>query len=125
MAVAVYKGFSTLDNKFGSVRVTDTQLIKRDLLNHFAIRKGEKLMNGKFGTSIQDLIMDPLTEETKQIVVQEINEVINTDSRISAESIVIEEYEAGILVEMTLRYVLTNEVENLAVRFDRSDEQSL
>ena len=125
MAVAVYKGFSTLDNKFGSVRVTDTKLIKRDLLNHFAIRKGEKLMNGKFGTSIQDLIMDPLTEETKQIVVQEINEVINTDSRISAESIVIEEYEAGILVEMTLRYVLTNEVENLAVRFDRSDEQSL
>jgi len=125
MAVAVYKGFSTLDNKFGSVRVTDTQLIKRDLLNHFAIRKGEKLMNGKFGTSIQDLIMDPLTEETKQIVVQEINEVINTDPRISAESIVIEEYEAGILVEMTLRYVLTNEVENLAVRFDRSDEQSL
>lgn len=125
MAVAVYKGFSTLDNKFGSVRVTDTQLIKRDLLNHFAIRKGEKLMNGKFGTSIQDLIMDPLTEETKQIVVQEINEVINTDPRISAERIVIEEYEAGILVEMTLRYVLTNEVENLAVRFDRSDEQSL
>ena len=125
MAVAVYKGFSTLNNKFGSVRVTDTQLIKRDLLNHFAIRKGEKLMNGKFGTSIQDLIMDPLTEETKQIVVQEINEVINTDPRISAESIVIEEYEAGILVEMTLRYVLTNEVENLAVRFDRSDEQSL
>ena len=90
MAVAVYKGFSTLDNKFGSVRVTDTQLIKRDLLNHFAIRKGEKLMNGKFGTSIQDLIMDPLTEENKQIVVQEINEVINTDPRISAESIVLE-----------------------------------
>ena len=31
-------------------------------------------MNGKFGTSIQDLIMDPLQKRPKQIVVQEPNE---------------------------------------------------
>jgi len=43
MAIATYKGFSTINNDFGSPKLTDTDLIKRDLLNHFAIRKGEKL----------------------------------------------------------------------------------
>ena len=58
MAVATYKGISTVNNNFGSIKLTDTDPIKRDLLTHFA-RKGEKLMNANFGTSIRDLIMDP------------------------------------------------------------------
>ena len=44
MAVATYRGFNTVNNNFGSSKLTETDLIKRDLLNHFAIRKGEKLM---------------------------------------------------------------------------------
>jgi len=120
MAVAVYKGFSTVGNKFSS-KLTDTDLIKRDLLNHFAIRKGEKLMNGDFGTSIRDLIMDPLTEDIKATIVQEVNIVIQNDPRVVSEGITIDEYENGIQIEMTLRYVIDNQTENLMVKFDRSD----
>ena len=40
MAVAVYKGISTINNTFGSIKLTDTDLIKRDILNHFAMSKG-------------------------------------------------------------------------------------
>lgn len=122
MAVATYKGFSTINNKFGSVKLTDTDLIKRDLLNHFAIRKGEKLMNGNFGTSLRDLIMDPLTEQTKQIIVQEVNDVINNDPRVVPENVLIDEYDHGILVEMTLRYQISDQVETLRVQFDRTDD---
>jgi phage baseplate assembly protein W len=121
MAVATYKGFSTINNNFGSAKLTDNDLIKRDLLNHFAIRKGEKLMNGDFGTSVRDLIMDPLTEETKSTIVQEINAVIDNDPRVSPEGIVVDEYENGIQIELLLRYVVTDEVENMIVRFDRAD----
>lgn len=124
MAIAVYKGFSTVNNNFGGVKITDTDLIKRDLLNHFAIRKGEKLMNGNFGTSLRDLIMDPLTEETKAIVIQEVNTVIETDPRVRAEGITLDEYENGLQIEMTLRYVLDNQTENLVVRFDRPDREA-
>lgn len=124
MAIAVYKGFSTVNNNFGGVKITDTELIKRDLLNHFAIRKGEKLMNGNFGTSLRDLIMDPLTEETKAIVIQEVNTVIETDPRVRAEGITLDEYENGLQIEMTLRYVLDNQTENLVVRFDRPDREA-
>lgn len=121
MAVAVYKGISTINNTFGSIKLTDTDLIKRDILNHFAMNKGEKLMNGDFGTNIRDLIMDPLTEETKALVIEEVNQVINSDPRVRSEGVTLDEYESGLQVEMSLRYVLTNQVENLMVKFDRQD----
>jgi phage baseplate assembly protein W len=125
MAIAVYKGFSTVNNNFGSSKLTDTDLIKRDLLNHFAIRKGEKLMNGEFGTSLRDLIMDPLTDETKAIVIQEVNAVIENDPRVRSEGITLDEYENGLQIEMSVRYVIDNQVENLVVRFDRPDNAAI
>jgi len=124
MAVATYKGFSTINNNFGGSKLTDTDLIKRDLLNHFAIRKGEKLMNGDFGTSIRDLIMDPLTDDTKALLIQEVNAVIENDPRVRSEGITLDEYENGLQVEMILRYVTDNQVENLVVRFDRPDREA-
>lgn len=124
MAVATYRGFNTVDNNFGSSKLTETDLIKRDLLNHFAIRKGEKLMNGNFGTSLRDLIMDPLTQETKDLVIQEVNEVLAADPRIRAESVVLDEYENGLQIEMVVRYVLDDQSENLVVRFDRPDREA-
>ena len=125
MAIATYKGFSTINNDFGSSKLNDTDLIKRDLLNHFAIRKGEKLMDGNFGTSLRDLIMDPLTEETKAIVIQEVNAVIENDPRVRSEGITLDEYENGLQIEMSVRYVLDNQVENLVVRFDRPDNAAI
>ena len=125
MAIATYKGFSTISNNFGSSKLTDTDLIKRYLLNHFAIRKGEKLMNGEFGTSLRDLIMDPLTDETKAIVIQEVNAVIENDPRVRSEGITLDEYENGLQIEMSVRYVIDNQVENLVVRFDRPDNAAL
>ena len=125
MAIATYKGFSTISNNFGSSKLTDTDLIKRDLLNHFAIRKGEKLMNGEFGTSLRDLIMDPLTDETKAIVIQEVNTVIENDPRVRSEGITLDEYESGLQIVMSVRYVIDNQVENLVVRFDRPDNAAI
>tara|TARA_Y100000287_G_C13970339_1_gene233121 strand:+ start:112 stop:480 length:369 start_codon:yes stop_codon:yes gene_type:complete len=122
MAVATYKGFSTVNNSFGTSKLTDTDLIKRDLLNHFAMRKGEKLMNGNFGTSISDMLMDPLTEDTKAIIIQEVNDVITNDPRVRSEGVVLDEYENGLQIEAVLRYTTDNQVETLQIRFDRPDE---
>jgi phage baseplate assembly protein W len=123
MAVATYKGFSTVGNNFGSSKLTDTDLIKRDLLNHFAIRKGEKLMNGDFGTSIQDLLFDPLTEEIKGRIVQEVDAVIAADPRIVSQGVVLDEFGNGLQIEMQVRYVHNNQVENMIVNFSRPDRE--
>jgi len=125
MAIATYKGFSTINNDFVRSKLIDTDLIKRDLLNHFAIRKGEKLMDGNFGTSLRDLIMDPLTEETKQLIIEEVNTVINSDPRVRPEEVTLDEYENGLQIQIVLRYVIDNQVENLQVRFDRPDNAAI
>ena len=64
-----YKGFSTIDQtkKF---RLTDFELVKQDLLNHFSIRKGEKLMNPNFGSIIWNMLFEPLTADVKSTIVE-------------------------------------------------------
>jgi len=65
MAKNIYRGFSTL-NRRNNFRVSDYDLVRQDLFNHFNIRKGEKLMNPNFGTIIWNMLFDPLTSETKK-----------------------------------------------------------
>ena len=50
--MALYRGYNTVDNQTTKTRLEDEELIKRDLINHFNIRKGEKLMRPDFGTII-------------------------------------------------------------------------
>ena len=73
------------------------------------MRKGEKLMNGNFGTSISDMLMDPLTEDTKAIIIQEVNDVITNDPRVRSEGVVLDEYENGLQIEAVLRYTTDNQ----------------
>ena len=61
-----YKGLSTVNPNNNSKSLFDIALIKQDILNHFHIRQGEKLMNPTFGTVIWDAIHEPLTEPMKQ-----------------------------------------------------------
>jgi hypothetical protein len=64
--MTIYRGFSTRLNA-KKYSVTDFALAKQDMINHFEIRKGEKLMNPQFGSIIWDMLFEPLTEDTKQI----------------------------------------------------------
>ena len=113
-----YKGFSTYQrNKH--FRVTDFDLVKQDLLNYFNIRKGEKLMNPDFGTIIWDKLFDPLTEDTKAIIMQDIKRIISYDPRLAARDVNVTEYDRGLQIEITLIYIQTNQVGNLRLQFDQ------
>ena len=65
-----YKGFSTISPDAENFALFDFDLIKQDLLNHFNIRQGERLMNPKFGTIIWDLLFEPLTEDIKFLITE-------------------------------------------------------
>lgn len=119
--MAQYIGYSTVNNEFQSVRLTDTELVKRDLLNTFAIRKGEKLHNPEFGSSVVDLVMEPLTEQVKNLILEEINRVIDSEPRVRPENIIVDEYENGIQVDISLTYVQNNLTERMIVLFNRQD----
>ena len=73
---------------------------------------------------ILNLIMDPLTDETKDLVIQEVDTVIQSDPRIASDGITLDEFENGLQIEMAIRYVTTNEVETLQILFDRPDREA-
>jgi phage baseplate assembly protein W len=118
--MALYRGYNTINNNTTKVRLEDAELIKRDLLNHFNIRKGEKLMRPDFGTIIWDALFEPLTEDLRDAIVEDVVEIIKYDPRIVAERVLVDEYENGILVEATIRYSNLNQTENLRFLFDQN-----
>ena len=119
--MAMYRGFSTLQGNFLSTKVVDTELVKRDLLNAFAIRKGEKVGTPGYGSGVLDLVMEPLTEEVKNLLLEEVTSTIAQDPRVSLQQLVIEEYENGLQAQINLLYVQTNQSESLVINFDRQD----
>jgi phage baseplate assembly protein W len=116
--MALYVGYSTIDqNK--SVTLTDADLIKRDLINHFYIRRGEKLMQPNFGTIIWDSIFEPYTEQLRAAIVDDVTRIARYDPRLRVDQILVDQFEHGILIELRLEYVSSNETETLKLIFDR------
>ena len=113
----IYKGFSTVGrNKH--FRITDFELVKQDITNHFNIRKGEKLNNPNFGTIIWDMIFEPMNDDTKSTIMKDIQRIISYDPRVSAQNVVITEYDQGVQIEIDLIYIQTNQQEKLQLQFD-------
>ena len=113
----MYRGFSTVgrNRKF---RLTDIELVKRDIINHFHIRKGEKLMNPNFGTIIWNVLHEPLTDDLKSVITSDVKDVASYDPRVSVDNVIITEYDRGLQVELELRYLQTNQINLLNLRFD-------
>lgn len=118
--MAIYKGYNTVNNSTTKVQLEDAELIKRDLLNHFNIRKGEKLMRPDFGTIIWDALFEPLTEDLRDAIVEDVLDIIKYDPRIIADKVLVDEYENGIIVEAQIRYSNLNQQENIKFLFDQS-----
>lgn len=116
--MGLYRGFSTV-NRARKFRVTDRELIKQDLFNHLHIKKGEKLMNPNFGTIIWNVLFEPFTDSLKQAIGDDIKAIAAYDPRLSIDNVYITEYMHGIQLELELRYVSSDETENLVLQFDR------
>ena len=113
-----YRGLSTVDPANRSNVLYDIALIKQDIINHFHIRQGEKLENPEFGTIVWDVIYEPLTEQLKTVIAQNVTEIVNADPRVSVDAIVIDQYESGIIVDCTLSYLPYNISEQMRLTFD-------
>ena len=122
--MTTYKGFST-QNDTRKFRLTDFELIKRDLLNHFNVRRGEKLMRPTFGCDIWNYLFEPMTEEVKNKIVDEVKTVIDYDPRVNADSINITSYEQGIQIELDLSLVDTDQRSSMVLRFDQNQSAAM
>lgn len=116
-----YRGFSTVSQETENFSLYDFHLIQQDLLNHFHVRQGERLMNPTFGTIIWDLLFEPLTPEIQNLITQNVNTIINYDPRISASQVIVTAYENGIQIECLLTYLPYNVSQKMQLRFDQNN----
>jgi phage baseplate assembly protein W len=116
-----YRGFSTVSTNTNNFALYDFELIKQDLLNHFYIRQGERLMQPNFGTIIWDLLFEPLTPEIQDLILQNVNEIFSSDPRVQATNVLITPYDTGLQIECNLKYFLYNLEETLQLKFDQAN----
>jgi len=117
--VFTYKGFNS-KNATKGFKQYDIDLVKQDILNHFYIKKGEKLENPSFGTIIWDMLFEPFTNEVKEKIAKNVEEIINYDPRINVESVSVDSTDQGIRIEAIITYLPFNMKENMKFNFDRS-----
>jgi phage baseplate assembly protein W len=115
-----YKGFSSNEIK-NNFKLYDIELVKRDILNHFYIRKGEKLENPNFGTIIWDLLFENFTPEIKELIVKDVEQIINYDPRIAINSVTIDTTDMGIRIQADVVYLQFNISERMSFNFDKEN----
>jgi phage baseplate assembly protein W len=116
-----YKGFSTVNENTKSVALYDLELIKQDLINNFHIRKGEKLENPEFGTIIWDMLFEPLTAQSRELIVNDVTSIVNSDPRTKMIKTVVTQVEQGLQIEMTMQYLPYNIQETMQFKFDQQN----
>ena len=113
----IFKGFSTVDKIRAPYSLFDQELIKRDLLNEFQTRRGERLMKPNFGSIIHDLLMEPEDTITDDEIRDDITRICDNDPRVEVKDILIFTADHTVRAEVILKYVQTNNEDILFLEF--------
>jgi phage baseplate assembly protein W len=115
-----FKGYSTIGKTWGNFKLYDIDLAKRDLLNEFYTRRGERLMSPQFGSIVWDLLFDPLTDEVVDAIRADCLRIVTKDPRLDLLDIDIADNEHTIIVTIILKYVPTATETELVAVFNRN-----
>lgn len=119
-AIFTYKGFSSKELK-KNYKLYDIDLVKQDLINHFYIRKGEKLENPDFGTIIWDMLFEQFTEDVKTMIAKDVESIINYDPRIVVNEVTVDSTDQGIRIQADIVYIPFNVTERMTFDFDKNN----
>lgn len=124
--MAIYVGFNTVGAKSPPYTLTDIDLVKQDLLNHFNTRIGERVMLPEFGSIIHDMLFEPLDSVTKEVIYDDVRRVVGSEPRVAliAEP-VLTEIDNGIRIEVELNFIPQDTAEHLLIDFERDIEEAV
>ena len=117
--MTTYIGYNTI-NQVKKFTLTDSELVKRDLLNSIMIREGEMPGRPEVGTNIWSYVFDPNTNDVVRKIKAEIQRLIDADPRIQAEEINVFAKDHNILIEMNVRILPSVDLEVINLIFDQS-----
>jgi phage baseplate assembly protein W len=116
-------GFNTIDqNK--KFTLLDFPLIKRDFLNAFNIRQGQLVGRPGYGTNLWDNLFENQTQETETAIVTEVQRVAGGDPRIYVNSVELFPQENGILIQVQITVVPSDNAEILSIFFDQQTRRA-
>ena len=81
-------------------------------------------MNPEFGTIIWDMLFEPLNEDTKNAIIQDIKKIVANDPRIAVQNVIVTQFDRGLQIELEIIYISTNQVDKLAIQFDQQSQKS-
>lgn len=79
-------------------------------------------MNPNFGTIIWEILFEPMTEEIKDAIIEDVTRVVTYEPRVIVDNILVDEYQRGIIIEIRLRYKNTNEADTMRFMFDQTSK---
>jgi len=116
--MATFIGFNT-QGQYKKFTLTDSSLIRRDLLNAFNIRQGQLPGRPQVGTIIWDNLFENQTNETITAIENEIQRVAGSDPRLQVTNTEIFPQENGLLIQVEVTLVPSTEAERLRIFFDQ------
>ena len=121
--MATFIGFNT-QNQYKKFTLTDTDLIKRDLLNAFNIIQGQLPGRPSHGTTLWDLLFESQDQTTNAAIMREIQRVASGDPRVIISDMNIFPQENGILIELEIQFVPNADAQLLSVFFDQQQRMA-
>tara|TARA_A100001391_G_C5032402_1_gene268704 strand:- start:857 stop:1222 length:366 start_codon:yes stop_codon:yes gene_type:complete len=116
--MATYYGYSTIDTTIGGKTLVDSEIAKRDLMNHFYTRRGERVQNPEFGSILHELVFEPLDQETEEAALDDVKRIINNDPRwIELETLLTKPDDHTLNIKVRLRYNDTGTAEELFLTY--------
>ena len=120
--VAKFRGFNTVDKIRAPYTLEGRDLVKRDLLNTFYTKKGERVMRPEYGSIIWDLLMNPDDSATEKEIRDDVLRVIDGDPRVDHLNTTIIYMDHTIRLEIDLKYVLLNDSDILYLEYSKEIE---
>jgi len=118
--INLFTGFSTVGSFIGNETIHDIELVKRDLLNHFMTRKGERVMLSDFGSIAWDLLFEPFDNNVVNLVEEDTKNIINQEPRVELQDIQVTSFEHGLKLEVFLFFKPFEVLDSLSVIFDKT-----
>ena len=115
----VFTGFDSHDQVKPKTQIHDIDLVKRDLLNQFMTRKGERVMRPTYGSIIWDLLFEPFTELIRDAIISDAERIVTSDARLELIDLNVVEFEHGIRIDIALLFQPFNVSSSFSVDFDR------
>jgi phage baseplate assembly protein W len=119
-----FVGFNTVNQPNPPYTLTNLELVKRDILNHFATPLGSRVMLPSFGTRIFNLLFDPFDEYTKNAIIEDAVRVVATDPRVELVSVDVFQEDQALNVIMVVLFKPESVTDNLFVTFSLKDRET-